>query len=243
MNVNVGDGGGTSGDDRTHPSVRQTIPIGFGLLIAFAFVVYLLVALWPTKGPDVEASVAKPAAVAASASAMNQSPVPLPTPTQVLTSPGLNAGDWNPRARIFGRDILVSADVRFLWIVALSAALGSFVQIATSFSTFLGNQTFQLRWLWWYLLRIPIGAALALLFYFAVRGGFFTNVSGTDVNPYGIAALGGLVGMFSKQAADKLQDVFEELFKSERDQLRNDKLSAGTDTTPATGDGPSTGSG
>jgi hypothetical protein len=57
--------------------------------------------------------------------------------------------------------------------------------------------------------------ALALVFYFVIRGGFLTTSSGAkDINPYGIAALAGLVGMFSKQATDKLGEVFSTLFRS-----------------------------
>jgi hypothetical protein len=126
---------------------------------------------------------------------------------------------------LFGWHFILKAEIRFILIVAIAAALGSYIQVATSFTTYLGNARLSRRWLWWYVLRMPIGVSLSLLVYFAIRGGFFTTVSGgTDVNPFGVAALGGLVGMFSKHAADKLQDVFDELFKSERDRARVDKL-------------------
>jgi hypothetical protein len=72
--------------------------------------------------------------------------------------------------------------------------------------------------------------ALALVFYFVVRGGFLTTSGGAkDINPYGIAALAGLVGMFSKQATDKLSEVFSTLFraaKGEGDDKRAGSLSA-----------------
>lgn len=70
--------------------------------------------------------------------------------------------------------------------------------------------------------------ALALVFYFVIRGGFLTTSGGAkDINPYGIAALAGLVGMFSKQATDKLGEVFGTLFRSaegEGDAKRKDPL-------------------
>ena len=77
-----------------------------------------------------------------------------------------------------------------------------------------------------------MGMAIALILYFVVRGGLVllsveTNTSG--LNPYGIAALAGLSGMFSKQATDKLRDIFDNLFKTERgkgDDQRSDKLGA-----------------
>jgi hypothetical protein len=49
----------------------------------------------------------------------------------------------------------------------------------------------------------------------AVRGGLLAAQASADaVNPYGVAALAGLVGMFSKQATDKLREVFDTLFRT-----------------------------
>lgn len=48
-----------------------------------------------------------------------------------------------------------------------------------------------------------------------------------DISPYGIAAVAGLVGMFSKQATDKLEELFNNLFKTDTstgDGKRGDKL-------------------
>jgi hypothetical protein len=116
-------------------------------------------------------------------------------------------------------------EIRFIFLIAITAAMGSYVQVATSFTTYLGNNRLRLRWLWWYFLRVPIGIALAELFYFAVRGGFFASGANSgDINPFGVAALGGLVGMFSKQAADKLLEVFESAFESKADAQRGDKM-------------------
>ena len=55
------------------------------------------------------------------------------------------------------------------------------------------------------------------------------------MNPFGIAALGGLAGMFSKQATDKLNEVFSTMFKTSSnsgDNNRSGKLSAGSSTRP-----------
>lgn len=77
--------------------------------------------------------------------------------------------------------------------------------------------------------------SLALVFYFVIRGGFLSTTGGAqDINPYGIAALAGLVGMFSKQATDKLSEVFGTLFRSapgEGDAKRQQPLTAPTATT------------
>jgi hypothetical protein len=71
-----------------------------------------------------------------------------------------------------------------------------------------------------------IGAALALIFYLVFRGGFLTTASkSSDVNVYGLVAISGMVGMFSKQATNKLDEVFSTMFKSEKDDKNlKDKL-------------------
>jgi hypothetical protein len=101
-----------------------------------------------------------------------------------------------------------------LLLVVLTGALGSLIHIATSFGDFVGNRRFYASWTAWYLLRPVVGVSLALLLYFSVRGGFLdSGAQSSNINPYGIAALAGLGGLFSKQATDKLREVFETLFK------------------------------
>jgi hypothetical protein len=104
--------------------------------------------------------------------------------------------------------------------------LGSCVHSAQSFVSYVGNRQIVRSWLSWYLLRPFIGLALAEVFYFVVRGGFFTGgAAGTGaINPFGLAALGGLTGMFSKEATDKLREVFKNLFRTEEASPRKDKL-------------------
>src|SRR5579883_1063932 len=132
---------------------------------------------------------------------------------------------WLPDVYVFGTRLSVQPEPRFIYLVVIASAIGSFIAVATSFTTYLGNQRLYTRWIWWYILRLPIGIALAVLSYFAVRGGSFTtNASEADVNPFGVAALGGFVGMFSERAADKLQDVFVQLLDCSRDKGRGDKL-------------------
>ena len=123
-------------------------------------------------------------------------------------------------------NVTVGREVDLLWLVLICGALGSFAHGARSFVDFVGNRTFRASWSAWYLLYPLIGAALALIFYLAVRGGFLTTSSGKDVNLYGLTAISGLVGMFSKQATTKLSEVFTTLFKTDKDDkaLKN-KLS------------------
>ena len=136
---------------------------------------------------------------------------------------------------LFGRKFQPTLEVRLLLLVMLAGAIGSYIHASSSFVDYLGNRTLISSWVWWYLLRPFIGMMLALLFYFVFRGGFITagvNPGGEGaasyINPFGIAALGGLVGMFSKIATDKLNEVFLTLFTpkaGQGDAKRGDKLS------------------
>lgn len=126
-------------------------------------------------------------------------------------------------------------DERLLLLVIVAGILGAFVHGATSLADFVGNNNFNKSWTWFYLLRPAIGMCLALVFYFVIRGGFLSTTGGAqDINPYGIAALAGLVGMFSKQATDKLSEVFGTLFRSapgEGDAKRKGALKPETSAT------------
>ena len=158
--------------------------------------------------------------------------------------------DFPPPFWMFGRKFQPSLETRLLLLVMLAGAIGSFVYAASSLVDYLGNRTFISSWVWWYLLRPFIGMMLALVFYFVFRGGFITagvnqggDAAASFINPFGVAAVAGLVGMFSKVAADKLNEVFTTLFRpapGQGDETRGDKVNAGltptlTDITPDTG--------
>lgn len=118
----------------------------------------------------------------------------------------------------------IGKESRLTLLVVLSGALGSFIHTATSFSRYIGHDKFYKRWIWWYILRPFIGSALALIFYFVIRGGLFAGNSSNDINFHGILAISSLVGMFSKQATDKLDELFNNLFRTENEQDNTDSL-------------------
>ncbi len=144
--------------------------------------------------------------------------------------------NYPPKFRVFGIDFQTTLESRLILLVLLVGAMGSYVHAASSLVDYLGNRTFVSSWVWWYLLKPFVGMLLALIFYFVFRGGFVTagaNAAGESatnfINPYGIAALSALVGMFSKVATDKLNEVFTTLFRpgpGEGDATRDDKLNA-----------------
>lgn len=131
--------------------------------------------------------------------------------------------------------VKATLSVALILLVLLAGALGGFVHTATSFVTYVGNRTFKSSWVWWYALRLLIGSTLALLLYFAFRGGMLTaQADSGEVNPYGIAALAGLAGLFSKQATDKLKELFDTLFRTaqgEGDARRSDKPDEASNAT------------
>lgn len=135
---------------------------------------------------------------------------------------------WSAEFAVFGREaVKLSDDARLMLIVLATGALGSYVHSATSFVSYVGNRRLRLSWAWWYLLRPLIGLALALIFYFVIRGGLLsTTANPEELSVYGVAAVAGLVGMFSKQATDKLREVFDTMFRTQAggDKARADKL-------------------
>jgi hypothetical protein len=136
----------------------------------------------------------------------------------VATWPAVDAATadtpGSKKVSLFGLSYTASPSTALILLVVFASAIGSYVHAATSFTDYVGNRRLAVSWAWWYVLRVFVGVALALLFYFAVRGGFFGADTPNDViNPYGIGALAGLVGLFSKQATDKLRELFDTLFR------------------------------
>jgi len=145
-------------------------------------------------------------------------------------------GTWGSQPISFLSRYLVwtTLEERLILLVVAAGALGSYIHSATSYADYRGNQQFNPSWLLWYILRPLVGVCLALVVYFAMRGGLLSVVLGgaaandaakaENMNPFGIGAISGLTGMFSKQAADKLAEVFTTLFKSGGDTNRKDSL-------------------
>jgi hypothetical protein len=150
---------------------------------------------------------------------------------------GFLVGAWPNQPQpmqLFGGLISITlpndGDVR-LAIVAMSAgALGAFVHSATSFVTYLGNRQLIRSWTAWYILRPFIGMGLAIMFYLLMRAGFVApGANPSAINPFGIATVAALAGMFAKESIDKLKEVFDELVKPPKaeDAKRGDKLPDG----------------
>ena len=119
--------------------------------------------------------------------------------------------------------ISMPAERLYLMIVVLSGALGSYAHLSITFSYFVGQGKLDRAWAWWYFLRPFIGIALAVILYFVLRGGLLAGVSDptSALNPYGVGALAGLTGLFSKLATDKLRQLFKNLFSGREKESSN----------------------
>jgi hypothetical protein len=119
----------------------------------------------------------------------------------------------------------LSKEARILFLVIISGALGAYIHFGTSFIYFAGKKELDNAFTAWYIIRPLLGASLAPIFYFVVRGLFFnTQTTLNDINLYSIIAISGLVGMFSKQAIEMLRKVFDDIFiKVENIEKKNKK--------------------
>ena len=125
------------------------------------------------------------------------------------------SGDPAPRTTVlFGvKHVVFHPEVALLLMVAITGSLGSLVEVIRGFTKHAGRDDLSRRWEWWYGLRPVQGATLALIVYFALRGGLLGADSTTSaLSPYGLAAFAGLTGLFTRHAVSKLSAVFDTLF-------------------------------
>jgi hypothetical protein len=114
---------------------------------------------------------------------------------------------------LFGLTWKMSDEERLLILVMTAGALGSLVHALRSAYWYVGNRNLVLSWVPKYLLLPFCGAILAVLFYFVVRGGFFSpRANSMHTSQYGFCALACMVGLFSEQAVLKLKQIAETVF-------------------------------
>lgn len=182
----------------------------------------------PPVGPPSPAPSPSPAGAIAGASppgtprpSIAPSPITSPTPPATPSPsptppPDERTKQGDPEAISFFSGwftVNVYAETRLLLLVMLAGALGSLLHALRSLYWYTGNRMMVWSWAAFYLLLPFTGAVLAVIFYFVVRGGFFSpQASFEQTSPFGFAALSALVGLFSSQATLKLKDVAETIF-------------------------------
>lgn len=118
----------------------------------------------------------------------------------------------NDTARLFGRTVRISLETRLFVIVAAAGALGALIHSLRSLYWYVGNRALRRSWLLMYAALPFIGAVLGLVVYLVLRGGLTSSIAqSSDINPYGMAAVAALVGMFSQETSEKLRTVFATL--------------------------------
>lgn len=124
----------------------------------------------------------------------------------------------------FWPKLSINEETRLLVLVVFAGALGAYIHALKSVVDYIGNQTYTTSWTLFYITRPFLGTALAVVFYAVVRGGFLvgTPADVRSVNPFGVIALSGLVGMFADRATQKLAEVFDTMFRT--DDKRKDRL-------------------
>jgi IPT/TIG domain len=134
------------------------------------------------------------------------------TPAGQSTSGTTEQTAVEPAVRFFGASLTLSREGRLFVIVLLAGALGGMVHTLRSLYWYVGNRNLRYSWLLMYATLPLTGAALALIAYVLLRGGLTTTfASSQDISPFGIAAVAALVGLFTRETAEKLKAVFETL--------------------------------
>ena len=168
-----------------HPmGAAQRGIIGGSLVFVTGLIMTQLLAIWP-------------AVVVATTPRVGEATLPDPATTPLLFGLAHMAFDHQ---------------VVLILMVLMIGALGALVGSSRRFLYFATRDELTKRDEWSYLIRPLQGAALALIVYFTLRGGYLGQDQSAPVNPYGVAALSALVGLFTRHAVSKLTDVFDTLF-------------------------------
>lgn len=122
--------------------------------------------------------------------------------------------------------------MRWFGLVTCAGALGAYVHVARSVGAYIGNNALLSRWVYWYLLRLPVGATLALLVSFLMQSDVVLE-AGQHQNGslFRMVGLSALAGLFSDGTIKKLTDWFDMIFRA-RDATLKDSLSESMNARP-----------
>lgn len=212
---------GTPKPPATTEDFKKVKRLGKTLIGIPIFIIIALAVLWPTV-----VTLDKPAVPTSKNTVTTPPGTTANSPTEPNADMSKSPVEWSKKTNII--KFPISFQLRMILLVLLGGALGSYIHMATSFSTYLGIDQFDMNWFWWYLLRIPIGAVLALIFSLLLQGELLTlPASGAESRQIAIIGIAALVGMFSRQATEKLQEIFDTVFNSKQgsaNKERQDKI-------------------
>lgn len=127
------------------------------------------------------------------------------------------AGDNRSAAlRFLGLGGSVSRPSAIIILSLVGGGIGGTLHGLASLTSHVARADFDPRWTMWYLINPLIGAALAAAFLFVLQAGLGGQTASTaaPATLYGVAAFATLAGLFSRQALEKLKQIFDVAFAS-----------------------------
>jgi uncharacterized membrane protein YeaQ/YmgE (transglycosylase-associated protein family) len=151
---------------------RRALALGIYYIVLAIALAYMLFKIWPpVPWPDAANHRQE---ISDALVQCGYAPLPAPTPAPAEGQVQSTAAVAMP-IKFLGRCVMTTFDERLLLLVIVAGILGSFVHGATSLADYIGNDRFNYRWTWFYLMRPVIGMALALVFYLCARQGALTR--------------------------------------------------------------------
>lgn len=187
------------------------VVIGLIAIVAAFFLGHFVARLWWKSGAGglPEAGGGRTSAAAA---------VAFPAPITLLVGGSLLLFGIANAAGFALAWLLPQTDNRTLLLTVLAAGLGSCVATMLGYLLHASeNKDFDASYAAWYVGRPFIGLILGLIFYFLIKGGLLmvaTDSANLELGDAAMAAIGSLVGLFSKNAVEKLREVFNTLFQT-----------------------------
>jgi hypothetical protein len=140
----------------------------------------------------------------------------------------LNPPDWLTGIWSGLSDSTTDIVISNVLITMFAAGVGSCITTIMGFLQHASeDKNFELAYAPWYVARPVMGILLGLVFYVVVVGGLMSAniVSGgsDDTTIWTLAGVGALVGLFSKNAIEKLREVFNTMFRTQKD-MENELL-------------------
>jgi hypothetical protein len=119
--------------------------------------------------------------------------------------------------------LVFTADATDILVTMLAATVGSLITTILAFlehASYKGD--FKRAFVPWYVARPLMGMLLGVVFFFVLKAGLWTLAGDPPkISLQGLAAIGSLVGLFSKYAIEKLRELFETTFRTEDGVLKD----------------------
>jgi len=119
-----------------------------------------------------------------------------------------------------------------LGMVLVIGALGAQLQALLSLADYVGNQKYEPSWTFYYFKRPFVGAVVALLVFSTLNGGVIKGEDAAKIigSFWGMTSICLISGLFSRQAMDKMGQVFSVMFAA--DVKRENPLNDAKTTPP-----------